>query len=79
MKLEYIKSNGKVYRPVEPKTEGWGGLFIPVCYIKKMSRGRWQVDTWDIHASGYGSSNQEPNTRIILYPSGIEEIKYNQS
>ena len=41
--------------------------------------GRWQIDYFDEfnHKGFWGNNeNQTPNTRVILYPSGIEEIKY---
>ena len=84
MKLEYIKANGVRFYPVEPKTVRTGyHTFKPICYIKKLWFGRWQVDYYDetIHYHdqrmvGMMERNQTPSHRIILYPSGIEEIKY---
>lgn len=83
--LEYIKANGEYYTPQEPGVQDpkkIEGVFYPACYIKKLWFGRWQVDIYDdfaqyhIHGSSTLHSNQKPNTRIILYPAGIEEIKY---
>lgn len=85
MKIEYIKANGILYRPVKKETQHPSyhpGLFMNVCFIKKLLFGKWQIDYFDENVSfdkkGFSTfnDNQEPNVRIILYLSGIEEIKY---
>lgn len=81
MRLEYIKANGVIYYPQKAgeqdpnKTEG---CFYPVCYIKQISNGRWQVDYYDDSLYCYKNeyNNQKPASRVILYPSGIEEVKF---
>lgn len=85
MKLQYIKANGEYYRVQEPGIQDpimKEGIYRPVCYIKKLWFGRWQVDYYDNHNAHYEKGystwgeNQKPSHRIILYPAGIEEIKY---
>lgn len=80
MRLLYIKANGTYYRPQEPGVqdpERHKGHHLPVCIIKKMSFGRWQVDFHDRRfEDDVLSSEDAPNSRIILYPNGIEEIRY---
>lgn len=65
MKLEYIKANGVYYKPQEGISDY---PFFLGCSIKKLLFGRWQVDYYD--------NFYNKDSRIILYPSGIEEIKY---
>ena len=84
MKLKYIKANGEYYLPQEAgvqdpnKNEGY---HYPVCIIKKLLFGRWQIDYYDEYAQfyekgGYRFGDEDkPNTRLILYPRGLEEIK----
>lgn len=83
MKIFYsIKANNKFF--VERKTgvqdpEAYPGFFLPVCYIKKLWFGRWQIDYYDPAYETYGfgrDRNQKPNTRLILYPSSIQEVRY---
>lgn len=82
--LEYIKANGIFYRPQQPhikdpnKTTGC----YHVCIIKKLDYGKWQIDYYDHFATfenggcySFGDENK-PNKKLILYPSGIEEIRY---
>ena len=81
MRLEYIKANGRIYRPQKAgiqDPEKIEGCMLPVCFIKKLMFGRWQVDYYDDnpYAYKYAYDNQIPASRIILYPSGIEEVKY---
>ena len=85
MRLEFIKADGVIYKAQEPGEQAYGkieGCFKDVCYIKKLRFRRWQIDDYDERVQydvlgGYGNqSNQTPNARIILYPSGIEQIKY---
>lgn len=60
----------------EKKTEGY---FKPVCYIQKISDGRYQIDYYNEFIkddSGFVMDNQTPNARIILYPSGIKQINF---
>lgn len=61
MMLVYIKANGIYYQANE------------TCLIKKLWFGRWQVDYFDYL---YLGDTGKPNMRVILYPSGIEEIKF---
>lgn len=79
--LEYIKANGKYYSPQkagEQNPRHIKGSYFDVYYIKKLMFGRWQIDYYDTlyWKPNNGSDNQIPNARIILYPSGIEEIKF---
>ncbi len=85
MKLEYIKANGEYYYPQEPNVQDpkcHDGICIPVCYIKKLWFGRWQVDLYEdnVELETTGGitfeRNKYPNVRLILYPSGIQEIRY---
>lgn len=85
MKLLYIKANGEYYYPQEPNVQDpkkIEGCCLPVCRIKKLLFGRYQVDYYDqfeqFRLKGVSTSGEEnkPNLRLILYPSGIEEIKY---
>lgn len=83
MELEYIKANGIYYTPqkagVKDKSKNFSNY--PVCIIKKISFGRFQIDYYDIHNCNkfktLGCNEEDkPNTRVILYPSGIEQIVY---
>ena len=81
MKLEYIKANDIYYRPQEKgeqDTDKIKGCFLPVCYIKQISDGRWQIDYYDDGLYVYRDSydNQKPSSQLILYPAGIQEIKH---
>lgn len=84
MELLYIKANGEQYSPCKPNTQIYGhhkGSYHPVCRIKRLMFGRWQIDYYDEYCyddiDGYTEyRNQAPNARLILYPSGIQEIKY---
>lgn len=81
MKLEYIKANGMYYIPQEAGVKNpntWDSNY-PVCIIKKLWFGRWQIDYYDfLNTPAFVSDRDEnkPNTRIVLYPNGIEEIKW---
>jgi len=84
IKIRYIKANGKYYHPQKageqmmPLSKYRKGAFISICFIKKLWFGRWQIDFYDkMHWVGYSTDNQKPNTRLIIYPNGIEEISYN--
>ena len=83
MDILHIKANGTYYYPTEPGEEPYEkfqGRYAPVCRIKKLMFGRWQIDYYDEwipdERGYYTGDNQVPNARLILYPSGIEEIKY---
>lgn len=81
MKIEHIKVNGLTYIPMESGVQAWRrreGCYEPVCYIKKLMFGRFRIEYYDeFHPSvRFAQDNQTPNTRIIAYPSGIQEIKY---
>lgn len=75
MKLKYIKAGNKYYYPTEKE-----GNWKPVCFIKQLSGGRFQIDMWDelsVNEEKVESYHTNtPNTKIILYPSGIQEIRY---
>jgi len=84
MKIEYIKANGVYFRPQEPgikdklKIEG----NYPVCKITELESDKWKIEYFDIDAQfsdkgsySYGDENH-PNVMLILFPSGIEEIRY---
>lgn len=81
MEIIHIKVNGTYYKPVKPNTQAvgcWDGVYEPICTIKKLLFGRYQIDYYDRYLEEYGKigGNIYPNARIIAYPSGIEEIKY---
>jgi hypothetical protein len=79
MKLDYIKANGRRYRPQEagvPKPNTFCNY--PVCKIKKLLFGRWMVEYYDPYdCGGYSFGDEDtPNKRVVLYPAGIEEIRW---
>lgn len=84
MELEYIKANGKYYYPQESGVDDPTKILDichPVCFIKKLMFGRWKIELYDPYAEVHPKvwdtrDNQTPNVKIILYPSGIEEIRY---
>lgn len=80
MEIGYIKANDVYYRPQEVGVQHPGkvpGCFYAVCNIKKLSFGRWQIDFHDDYLDFHKQQdNQIPASRVILYPSGIQEIKY---
>lgn len=78
--IQYIKSDGVYYYPQEPYIQDpkmIDGIFKPVCYIKKMSFGRYCIELYN--GVPCGKDSAIPNYRIILYPSGIEEIGFTLS
>ena len=77
MKLEHIKINGKIYSPMPAGVQNHkcrDGIYYPVCKIKKLIFGLWQVDYYDIYYDC--NDNQTPNTRIIVHSSKVDEVKY---
>jgi len=84
MKLEYIKANGKYYRPQKAGVKINQFENHPVCIIKKLLFGFWQIDYYCREAqekikgdfSCSWGDEDTPNKRVILYPLGIEEISY---
>jgi hypothetical protein len=82
MELEYIKANGTYYRPqpsgVRDESKCFGNHHV--CLIKKLFFGRWQIDYYDRFTAGSFTCGDEDKTtsRKIIYPSGIEEIKWNK-
>ena len=71
MKLLYIKAGGVKYCVLKTNYEfGVKGVRTN-CSIKKRF-GIYRVDYY--HPDG--DRERKRNTRILLYPSGIEEIKY---
>jgi len=83
MKLEYIKANGIYWRPQEAGVQDpkmIEGACFPVCYIKKRWFGIWQIDYYDnfIYAYKSQSDNQKPVSKLLLYPNGIEEIRFSK-
>ena len=84
MNLQYIKANNVYYKPQEAGIKKENGCSnCPVCLIKKLWFGLWQIDYFDLDyqysSAGYYSPGDEdkPNQRLILYPSGIQEIRWN--
>jgi len=81
MEIRYIKVNGKYFHPQKPGVQHPDkikGCFFPICIITKLWFGRFQIDFHDdMHWIGYATDDQKPNTRLIVYPNGIEEISYN--
>ncbi len=85
MELKYIKVNGRYYYPQRAGVQNprkVEGCYYSVCIIKKLLFGRWRIDYYDYDAHrrtdvliNYGDENK-PNTRLIVYPSGVEEIKW---
>lgn len=85
MEIRYIKASGKYYRPQQAGVQDpdkLEGCHYHVCIIKKLLFGRWQIDYYDEHTQfyskgGYSFGDEDkPNTRLIIYPSGVEEIKW---
>ncbi len=84
MKLEYIKANGVFYFPQKSGVKNESKSFSNhhVCLIKKLLFGRWRIDyfdemtQYDVQGSYSFGDEDNPNQRVILYPSGIEEIKW---
>jgi len=82
MKILYIKANGEYHEAQERGVQDpklIEGRNLPVCKINKLMFGRYQVDyyeaAYDTNRS-FNSDNGKPNVRLILYPSGIEEVKF---
>ena len=82
MKLEYIKANGQYHRPQKAGEKDKSRIIgnLPVRTIKQLLFGRWKIDYFDIDIQfeikgSYSNGDEDtPNIRLILYPSGIEEI-----
>ncbi len=80
MELEYIKANGTYYKPqlagIKDETKRFGNHHV--CLIKKLFFGRWKIDYYDEYTQGGFTCGDEDktNARLIIYPSGIEEIKW---
>ncbi len=78
-KIEHIQADGKRFYPQESGVQDIDkvkGCFYPVCFIKKLWFGRWQIDYHEDFMYGYSQDNQIPNARLILFPGGIEQIKF---
>jgi len=84
-KLVYILTvHGDIYRPQEPNVQDptkVAGYYHPVCLIKKLLFGRWQIDYFcpKVACVNGGISRGDentPNIRLILYPNGIQQIRY---
>lgn len=85
MKLLRLKAGGIDYKP-QPAGEPIPGRHLtnfPVCIIKKLMFGRWQIDYFDEDyqsfetKTGYRFFDEDkPNKRLIIYPSGVEEVEY---
>jgi len=80
MEIEYIKANGNYYQPQKKGVDNPRGIgCYPVCFITKLLFGRWKIEKYDSQyndLSDYPNGNQIPNCKIILYPAGIQEVKY---
>lgn len=87
MKLEYIKTkNGKTFYPQKAGVKDESKVIgnYPVCIIEKSFLGTFIIEYFDVfNCTGFhtiGDNREDiPNTRIILYPNGIEEMCYIQS
>lgn len=87
-KIKYIKAGGNFYQAMEPgeelKKRADGKHFnnYQARRIKKLLFGRWLIEYYDywiekeLRGGWTSESHLKANTRIILYPSGIEEIRY---
>lgn len=51
-------------------------VYYNVCYIKKLFFGGYRVEFKDTVLNCTTEEDQKPDVRLILYPNGIEEIKY---
>lgn len=83
MQIEYIKSGGEKYYHQEKGEQDptkIEGICYPICLITKKVFGRYQVDYYDEFekpvTDDWYQENQIPNRRLVIYPSGVEEIKY---
>lgn len=84
MELEYIKTkDGQYFYPQKAGVKDESKYFgnHPVCIIKQGIFGTFIIDYFDIfNSKGYHSIGEniedKPNTRLILYPNGIEKISY---
>lgn len=85
MEILHIKTkDGIIYKPQEVGIKDESKVFknFPVCNIKKLSKGKFQVDyfdedfQWENKKCLSTNDGDTPNVRLVLYPSGIEEIKY---
>lgn len=85
MKVDYIKTKTQIFKNqksgVKDKSKYFGNL--PVCNIKELTLGRFQIDYFcSIHQcyvlkKGLSIGDEDkPNKRIILYPNTIEEVHY---
>ena len=81
MTIQYVKADGKYYYPQDAGAVAGIG-FKPICEITVLTDGRVQIDFYSdktyFKKKGYCRSGLEAkvNTRIVLYPKLIEEIKY---
>jgi len=85
MKIDYIKTKNKTFiaqkSGVKDESKYFGN--IPICKIKKLTLGRFQIDYFcSIHQcyvlkKGLSLGDEDkPNKRIILYPNAIEEVHF---
>ena len=77
MEIEYIKANGVYYRPMKYGIQDpskMEGCFYPEVKITKLWFGRWKIE-------GYKDSIYDDDNiiMIILFPAGIEEIRYKKT
>ena len=85
MQIDYIKTKSNIYKSQKKGVKDESKRFTnyPVCNIKKLSFGRYQIDYYCSLHQCYVlkkdisfRSEDIPNKRIILYPNGIEEIGF---
>jgi hypothetical protein len=83
MKIDYIKTKDRIYKSQEKGVRDESKIYgnYPVCNIKKISFGRYKIDYFCsirqcyVLKKGIKDGDEDtPNTRVILYPNGIEEI-----
>ena len=80
MVIEYIiTKKGYTYYPTEKKVQHpsrWRGLYRDVCYITELEDNGFQIDYYEWETGDLDADNQETNRRLILFPSGIDQVNY---
>ena len=90
MKLKYIRTLDNIYYPSDGKqlfdTNLPQQIYYPFCEIKPIKHGAFEInffvsptdktEIYDVNNYVHDWDNNTANQRIIVYPSGIKEIRY---
>ena len=81
MEIEYIRTKERTYfnkANLADDNVSLITLVYDICHIIKLEDGSFKIDFNDVFYDhkNFKAPKDEPNSRIILYPAGIEYVKY---